>query len=150
MAYTGPITTTEITTALRSLKNGKTTGIDNIPREALNEGGTVTVDQLHHHAKSHLDKRGYPRRMKEGYSSEGITLLSIRSKVITRFILERMKESIDQKLLDEQAGFKKERSFTDQIAILTVIVEQAMEFQTPLYVTSTCKTTHLTLNSQRS
>ena len=47
---------------------------------------------------------------------------------------DRMKKSIDQKLRDEQARFRKERSCTDQIATLTVIVEQTMEWQMPLYV----------------
>ena len=55
-------------------------------------------------------------------------------KVLTRIILERMKKSIDQKFRDEQAGFRKERSCTDQIATLRGIVEQTMELQTPLYV----------------
>ena len=64
----------------------------------------------------------------------GITLLSIPSKVLTRVILERMKDAIDKELRDEQAGFRKERSCTDQIATLRVIVEQTIEWQSSLYV----------------
>ena len=64
----------------------------------------------------------------------GITLLSIPSKVLTRVLLDRMKDAIDQELKDEQAGFRKERSCTDQIATLRVIVEQSIEWQTSLYV----------------
>ena len=64
----------------------------------------------------------------------GITLLSIPSKVLTKIILERMKDALDQTLRDEQAGFRKERSCTDQIATLRVIVEQTIEWQTPLYI----------------
>ena len=54
----------------------------------------------------------------------GITLLSIPSKVLTRVLLDRMKDAIDQELRDEQAGFRKERSCADQIATLRIIVEQ--------------------------
>jgi len=34
--------------AISSLKNGKAAGIDNIPAEALKEGGSDIVDELHH------------------------------------------------------------------------------------------------------
>uniref|UniRef100_A0A0B7BMY3 Reverse transcriptase domain-containing protein n=2 Tax=Arion vulgaris TaxID=1028688 RepID=A0A0B7BMY3_9EUPU len=61
-------------------------------------------------------------------------LLSIPSKVLTRVILDRMKDAIDQRLRDEQAGFRKDRSCNDQIATLRIIVEQTMEWQAPLYV----------------
>ena len=64
----------------------------------------------------------------------GITLLSIPSKVLTRIMLERMKEPIDHIRRDEQAGFRIERSCTDQIATLRVIVEQTIEWQTSLYI----------------
>ena len=45
-----------------------------------------------------------------------------------------MKEAIDLKLRDEQAGFRKERSCIDQIATLRIIVEQTIEWQAPLYI----------------
>ena len=45
-----------------------------------------------------------------------------------------MKDALDKELRDEQAGFRKERSCTDQIATLRVIVEQTIEWQSSLYV----------------
>ena len=45
---TGEITKTEIRKALASLKSGKAAGTDNIPAEALKEGGNAIVNQLHH------------------------------------------------------------------------------------------------------
>ncbi|XP_059146612.1 uncharacterized protein LOC131934570 [Physella acuta] len=54
--------------------------------------------------------------------------------VLTRVILDRMKEAVDLKLREEQAGFRKERSCTDQIATLRIIVEQTIEWQAPLYI----------------
>ena len=64
----------------------------------------------------------------------GITLLSIPSKVLARIILERMKGVLEEELRDEQAGFRKERYCTDQIATLRFILEQTLEWQTSLYV----------------
>nr|KAG5710457.1 hypothetical protein BaRGS_022275 [Batillaria attramentaria] len=145
---TNKITKQEIRKALKSLKNGKAAGEDNIPAEALKEGGEAIVDQLHvllnlvwttGEIPSDWKKGLLVKLPKSGDLSQcgkwrGITLLSIPSKVLTRVILERMKDAIDQRLRDEQAGFRKERSCTDQIATLRIIVEQTIEWQTPLYV----------------
>ena len=54
-------------------------------------------------------------------------LLSIPSKVLTRVILNRMKVAVDEVLREEQVGFRKDRSCTDQIATLRIIVEQSIE-----------------------
>ena len=43
-------------------------------------------------------------------------LLSTAGKVLNRIILERLKAELDKRQRDEQAGFRKERSCTDQIA----------------------------------
>lgn len=144
----GEITKQEIRKALKSLKNGKAAGEDNIPAEALKEGGEVMVDHLHILLNLIWRTGEIPSDWKKGLLVKlpkagdlslcgkwrGITLLSIPSKVLTRIILERMKDAIDQRLRDEQAGFRKERSCIDQIATLRVIVEQTIEWQTSLYV----------------
>ena len=64
----------------------------------------------------------------------GIMLLSVPSKVLTRIILERLKDAIDEQLRPEQAGFRKDKSCTDQIATLRIIIEQSLEWQSPLYM----------------
>ena len=63
----------------------------------------------------------------------GIMLLSIPGKVLTRIILERLKTALDKKLRDEQAGFRQDRSCTDHIATMRIIIEQSLEWQSPLY-----------------
>ncbi len=45
-------------------------------------------------------------------------LLSIPSKIMCRIILDRIQNALDKKLRTEQAGFRKEKSCTDQIATL--------------------------------
>ena len=44
---TGNITKSEIRDALKSLKNGKAAGPDNIPAEACKAGGDISVNVLH-------------------------------------------------------------------------------------------------------
>ena len=61
-------------------------------------------------------------------------LLSTPGKVLNRVLLERMKEAVDPKLRDRQAGFQRNRSCADQIAILRIIVEQSLEWNSPLYI----------------
>ena len=61
-------------------------------------------------------------------------LLSVPSKVFCRIILERLKHALDRKLHCEHAGFSKDKSCTDHIAALRIIIEQCTEWQlTPLY-----------------
>ena len=60
-------------------------------------------------------------------------LLSIPGKVLTRIILERLKTALDKRLRVEQAGFRQDRSCTDHIATMHIIIEQSLEWQTPLY-----------------
>ena len=64
----------------------------------------------------------------------GIMLLSTPGKVLNRVLLERMKEAVDPRLRDQQAGYRRNRSFADQIASLRIIVEQSLEWNSPLYI----------------
>jgi hypothetical protein len=64
----------------------------------------------------------------------GIQLLSLPSKVFTRIILERIKHAVNECLQDEQAGFRCRRLCTDQIATLWIIIEQSLEWRSPLYI----------------
>ena len=94
------------------------------------------------------EKEEIPAEWKEGYlikipkkgdlsrceNFRGITLLSVPGKVLNRIILERMKGEVDNTLREEQAGFRQDRSCTDQIATLRIIVEQSIEWNSSLYV----------------
>ena len=54
----------------------------------------------------------------------GIMLLSTPGKILRRVLLEKMKEVVDPKLRDQQAGFLRNRSRADQISRMRIIVEQ--------------------------
>ncbi|VDQ05982.1 unnamed protein product [Trichobilharzia regenti] len=62
-----------------------------------------------------------------------IMLLSTPSKILSRIILERLKDALQTEHRPEQAGFRKGKSCSDQIATLHVIItEQSMEWQSNL------------------
>ena len=42
--------------------------------------------------------------------------------------------AVDNLLRDEQAGFRKNRSCADNIATLRIIIEQSLEWNSPLYI----------------
>ena len=60
-------------------------------------------------------------------------LLSTPGKVLNRVLLGKMKEVVDPKLLDLQAGFQWNKTCDDQIASLRIIVE-VMGVELPLYI----------------
>ena len=64
----------------------------------------------------------------------GITLLTTASKVLGRIIIKRIAKEVDRLLREEQAGFRAGRSTTEQIFILRNIVEQAIEWNSNLYL----------------
>ena len=63
---TGPISKDEIRSALAQLKNAKAPGVDNIPPEALKEGGPCTVDALHRILNFAWEKEEIPDYWKRG------------------------------------------------------------------------------------
>ena len=144
---TNPPTKNEIIKALKSLKSGKAAGPDGIPPEALKADIQTSVDMLHPLLHKIWEQEIVPEDWKKGYlvklpkkgdlsscnNWRGIMLLSIPGKVLTRVILERLKNALDKKLRDEQAGFRQDRSCTDHIATMRIIIEQSLEWQTPLY-----------------
>ncbi|VDP49263.1 unnamed protein product [Schistosoma curassoni] len=64
----------------------------------------------------------------------GITLLSIPGKFFNRVLLNRVKDAVDVRLREQQAGFGKDRSCTYQTATLWIITEQSIEWNSALYI----------------
>ena len=78
-----------------------------------------------------LPKKG---NLKECTNWRGITLLVIASKVLGKIVIQRLKNGADKRLRVELAGFREERSITEQILILRKIIEQSFGWQTPLVI----------------
>ena len=64
----------------------------------------------------------------------GITLLSVPSKVFCKILLGRIDEVIDNKLREEQAGFRRGRGCIDQNFAIRNIIEQCIEWKMALYI----------------
>ena len=65
---------------------------------------------------------------------KGIMLLSVPSKILCHIILDRIQETVDKKLRKEKAGFRKDKSCTDHIATLRIIVKQYIEWHSSVYI----------------
>ena len=64
----------------------------------------------------------------------GISLLSVPSKIFCRILIDRIKMGVDEKLRQEQSGFRQGRGTLEQMFTLRNILEQCMEWQAPIYV----------------
>ena len=138
----------EILLAIKQQKSGKAAGPDSIPPEALKQAEDVNSEALHMLFNDIWEKEDIPNDWREGYivkipkkgdlsqcsNYRGISLLSVPGKIFNRVILNRLKNAVDPRLRDNQAGFRRNRSCTDQIATLRIILEQSLEWRTPLYV----------------
>ncbi|VDP83401.1 unnamed protein product, partial [Schistosoma curassoni] len=143
-----PPTTKEIRVAIRQIKSGKAAGPDNIPAEALKTDIEVTTNMLHLLLKRIWEEEQVPMDWKEGHlikipkkgdmskyeNHKRITLPSVPGKVFNRVLLNRMKDAVDAQLRDQQAGFRRDRSCTDQMETLRIIVERSIEWNSSLYI----------------
>ena len=62
-----------------------------------------------------------------------IALISHASKVMLKILQARLQQYVNRELSDVQAGFRKGRGTTDQIANIRWIMEKAREFQKNIY-----------------
>ena len=132
------ITLEEVKLAIRDLKRGKAVGIDGIMNEVFKYSGELVAtylwklfDFIFTNEDFPLDwSRGLIVPLFKGGSMEhrydpgkyrGITLLSIVGKTYTAVLNRRLSSWAESNniLHDEQAGFRKHRSTTDQLFILT-------------------------------
>ena len=131
------------------LKNNKAQGPDNIPAEALKADIETSSQMLYELFGNIREEEEVPLEWKEGHRVElpkkgnlsicdnyrGIMLLAVPGKVLNRVMSNRLKNAIDEKLHDNQAGFRQNRSCADQIATFRIIIEQSQEFNSSLYLT---------------
>jgi flagellum-specific peptidoglycan hydrolase FlgJ len=144
-----PPSRAEIEQAISKLKKHKAPGPDGITAEEILAGKEIATETLFQLFIKIWEREKIPEEWKEAHlikipkkgdlsecgNYRGISLLSIPSKVFSRILLNRIKTVTDCKLREEQAGFRQGRSCTDHIATLRNIVEQSMEWESPLLIT---------------
>ena len=138
----------EIVAAIKSLKNGKAPGQDNLNAELFKADPELAAQILQPLLTAIWEEKQIPEDWTEGVivkipkkgtlsncnNWRGITLLSIPSKILAKIIIKRISEAVDQRLRKEQAGFRKGRRCTDQIFTLRNIIEQCTEWNRQLYI----------------
>ena len=60
-------------------------------------------------------------------------MLFILGKILSKIIFERLKNALDKTFREEQSGFRQDCSYTDHTATMRSIIEQYLDWQTPLY-----------------
>ena len=144
---TEPPSVNEIIRSLKVLRNGKVPGIDNIQAEVLKLDVGITADALEH-VFTRIWKEVIPGDWQKGVivkvpkkgnlevcdNWRGVALLSVPGKVLCRIIIDRIKGGVDGMLRKEQGGFRTGRSCIDQIFVLRNIIEQCVEWNSPLFI----------------
>ena len=129
---TDPPSKQEIQAAIKSLKNKKSPGIDQLNAELFKIDTVLAADTVHPVFQKIWEQAVIPNSWSEGniitipksggltYCNiwRGITLLSIPSKVFCIILISRIIKAVDKKLRQEQAGFRKGRGCIDHILVL--------------------------------
>ena len=80
-----------------------------------------------------LIKPLYKKGDKSEYRNyQGISLVSMGSKLLSHMILFRLRDAVDKALREEQCGFRKGGGCVDQIFTLSLMIEKSLRCQTPL------------------
>ena len=137
----GEIQLAEVKTAIKKLKRGKATGVDNYMNEIFMYGGEQVEQATWILCQEIFHREAYPKAWAQGLifpifkggpkkdrfdplKYRGITLLSVLGKIYASVLNERVTKWIEQKgvLVEEQAGFRKGRSTVDQLFILAEMI----------------------------
>ncbi|CAF2995669.1 unnamed protein product [Rotaria sp. Silwood2] len=139
----------EVEEAMNKMKSGKARGNDGISTDLRKAGGKSMAKWLHEIIVEiwgneqmvedwttamliRIYKSKDDRKICDNY--KGTSLLTAASQGFSRIILNRIQNLVDIQLLEHQAGFYKNRSTTDQIFILKLIMEKTQEFNRPLHL----------------
>jgi len=130
------------------MKKGKAAGADQIPSDLLHSGGEDCAAWLHEVFCRVWTEEVVPADWsqavvipiyKKGNKEDcnnyrGIALLSVPGKAFARLLLNRIRPTIEDRLAENQCGFRAKRSAAGQVFILRQLIEKSHEFQRPLFV----------------
>ena len=136
------LTRDELEAALKTVKNNKASGCDEITGEMLKALNETSKDYLLTIFNEIWNNETLPQEWRNGIivklpkkgdlgdcnNWRGITLLSSVGKFFCTILLKE----VDSILQEEQAGFRPGRSCCDQIFVLISILEECLEWNTPL------------------
>ena len=143
-----PPSVSEISECILKLKNYKSCGVDNISNEELKYGSSVTVRCLENIFRLVWTNEHIPEDWEKGVivivpkkgdtsvcsNNRGITLRCTSSKLFQVILLRRLADYMEKLLRDNQCGFRRNRSCSDQLFTLKVIIDNALEYNLPLKI----------------
>ena len=143
------VSTDEVQKTVDRLKMGKATGMDEVAAEYIRSGGYVCVEWMVRLFNVCLNSGCVPSEWKVGCivplykgkgdplecsKSRGISLLSVPGKLYGRVLIERVVETSEQQIGEEQSGFRKGRSCADQIFVVRQLCEKLKEKRKLVYM----------------
>ena len=137
----------EVEAALKSLKSNKAPGIDGIQAELLKVESDIVVDLYHKIVTAVWEIKYFPESWsksvivplhKKGSKSNcenyrPISLTCQPAKILTKILLDRIRNLTRHVIPEYQAGFRQNRSTIDQIFVIRQIMERYLEFGKELY-----------------
>ena len=138
-----PILREEVEAAVKSLKKGKSAGVDDNPAELPQQGREAMVNALLIICNKIWRTGEWPTPWTQSlvitFPKNGnlqlcqnyrtISLISHPSKVMLKIILNRLKPEAEKIIAEEQAGFRPGRSTTEQIFNLGILCERYLQHQ---------------------
>ena len=136
----------EVEAALKSMKNGKSPGPDNITAEVLKCGGETIIKIIAQLFTKCLRTNTVPSSWKNANiiilhkkgdtkdltNYRPISLLSHTYKLFTKIITKRLNIKLDENQPAEQAGFRSNFSTIDHLQTVNQVIEKSREYQLPL------------------
>ena len=127
----------EVSWAISKMKNNKSPGEDLITAELLKAAqGDIGIDKIHELLQMVWDSEELPKKgnFSDCNDWRGITLLSVTAKVLAMIILERIYESLDERMNEGEVRFRRGRPCVDQIFVLRSLIEQSVEWRSQTIV----------------
>ena len=139
----------EVRMAIKKLKNGKATGVDDIAGEMIKAGGEVMAEWLVRVLNICWKEGRVPEDWRKAVivpiykgkgekdvcnNYRGISLLSVVGKLYGRVLIERVKEKTERCLREEQCGFRQGRSCVDQIFTVNQVCEKYLDKNKSVYM----------------
>jgi len=139
----------EVAAAIKKLKNNKAPGFDEIPGELIKTSCAKLIGIVYELIKTVWRNEVLPREWMKGVicplhkkgckmnckNYRGICLLPTVYKVLSTILHDRLAPMAEQLIGSYQAGFRKDKSTTDQIFCIRQIVQKSYELN--------CETHHL-------
>ncbi|KAJ4438181.1 hypothetical protein ANN_14120, partial [Periplaneta americana] len=135
-------TLSEVEIAIENLKKYKSPGIDQIPAELIQEGGSALYSEIYKLVLAIWEKQIVPEQWKESIivpifkkgdktscgNFRGISLLLTSYKMLSNILLRRL-TPYDEIIGDHQCSFRRNRSTIDKIFCIRQMMEKKWEYK---------------------